>query len=73
MSKLNVTFIKVQIVKDTLYQILVFVLFANTEKISKKYRLNAEIEDNLFILKPDNINPAVMTINNKMKELAFRR
>ncbi|KAI9854174.1 MAG: hypothetical protein M1813_001344 [Trichoglossum hirsutum] len=61
----------IQTAKDTLLQILV--LFANTEKISKKYKLNAKAEDDLSILEPDNMDPAVMVINNKMRELAIRR
>lgn len=73
MGKPDATLVEVQIAKDALHQILVLVLFANTEKISKKYRLDAETGDDLSILGPDNINPAVMAINNKMKELAFRR
>jgi Prion-inhibition and propagation len=73
MGKPDATLVEVQIAKDALHQILVRVLFANTEKISKKYRLDAETGDDPSILGPDNINPAVMVINNKMKELAFRR
>ena len=48
-------------------------LFANTEKISKKYKLNAKAGDDLSILEPENMNPAVVAINNKMRELAIRR
>jgi hypothetical protein len=62
---------KLQTAKDTLLQILV--LFANTEKISKKYRLNAKAGDDLSILGPSDMDLAVMAVNNKMKELAIRR
>src|SRR5438046_8489859 len=62
---------EIQTAKDTLLQILV--LFANTEKISKKYKLNAKAGDDLSILGPDDMDPAVMVVNNKMKELATRR
>jgi hypothetical protein len=60
-----------QTAKDTLLQILV--LFANTEKISKRYRLNAKAGDDQSILNANDIDPAVMAINNKMRELAIRR
>jgi hypothetical protein len=62
---------EIQTVNDTLLQILV--LFANTEKISKKYKLSAKAEEDLSVLGPDDADPAVMAINNKMKELAIRR
>ncbi|KAI9765711.1 MAG: hypothetical protein M1840_007144 [Geoglossum simile] len=61
---------EIQTAKDTLLQILV--LFANTENISK-YKLNAKAGDDLSILGPDDMDPAVMVINNKMRELAIRR
>ena len=62
---------EIQTVKDTLFQILV--LFSNTEKISRKYKLNAKAGDDLSILGPDDGDAAVMTINNKMRELSLRR
>lgn len=61
----------IQIAKDTLLQILV--LFANTERISKKYRLNAKAGDDLSILGPYDMDPGVMAINNRMRELAIKR
>jgi len=61
----------IQTVKDILLQILV--LFENTEKISRKYKLKAKAGDDLSVLGPDDMDPAVMTINNKMRELALRR
>jgi Prion-inhibition and propagation len=62
---------EIQAAKDTLLQILV--LFANTEKISKKYKLNAKAGDDLSVLGPNEMDPAVMVVNNKMRELAIRR
>jgi len=62
---------EIQTVKDTLLQILV--LFENTEKISRKYKLNAKAGDDLSILGPDDMDLAVITINNKMRELALKR
>jgi hypothetical protein len=67
----DATSAELQTAKDALRQILV--LFANTEKISKKYRLNAKAGEDLSVLGPDDVDPAVMAINNKMKELAIRR
>jgi hypothetical protein len=71
LNKPNATSTKIQFIKDILHQILIF--FANTEKISKKYKLNAKTGKNLFIFGPDNIDPAVIIINNKMKELVIKR
>lgn len=60
-----------QTAKNVLFQILV--LYANTEKISKKYRLNAKAGEDFSILLTDDIDPEIMALNNKMKELAIRR
>ena len=62
---------EIHTVKNTLYQILV--LFANTEKISKKYTLNANGGEDLSILAPDDIDPTVIALSNKMRDLAIRR
>jgi hypothetical protein len=71
LGKPDATSAEVQTANEILHQILV--LFANTEKISKKYRLNAKAGDDLSILGPGDMDPVVMAINNKMKELAIRR
>jgi hypothetical protein len=60
---------EIQAAKDTLHHILQ--LFADTEKISKKYKLNANAGDDLSTLSTD--DPAVMALSSKMKELATRR
>ena len=62
---------EIQAAKDTLHHILR--LFADTEKISKKYKLNANAGDDLSTLSTDDMDPAVMALSNKMKELAIRR
>jgi hypothetical protein len=49
------------------------VLFAETEKISKRYKLNAQTGDDLSTLSTDDINPAILSLNNKMKALAIKR
>ena len=60
-----------QAAKDTLHHILQ--LFADTEKISRKYKLNANAGDDLSTLSTDGMDPAVMALTNKIKELAIRR
>ncbi|KAF2195815.1 small s protein [Zopfia rhizophila CBS 207.26] len=62
---------EIQTAKDTLHQILV--LFADTERISKKYVLNSKAGDDLSILAPDGMGPAVMGLRNKMREPAIKR
>ena len=71
MGKPDATSAEVRTVKDSLHQILL--LFANTEKISKKYRLNAKTGEDLSTLLPDDMNPTIVGLSNKMKELAIRR
>jgi Prion-inhibition and propagation len=71
LGRRDTTTVEVQTVKDTLHQILV--LFANIEKISKKYKLKAKAGEDLSILAPDDMDPAVMALSNRMRELAIRR
>lgn len=71
MGKPDATSAEVQTVKESLHQILL--LFANTEKISKRYRLNAKTGEDLSILLTDDMNPTIVGLSNKMKELAIRR
>jgi hypothetical protein len=54
-----------------LFQILV--LFAATEKISERYRLNAQTRDDLSILSTDDIAPAILSLSNKIKALTIKR
>jgi Prion-inhibition and propagation len=61
---------EIQAAKDTLHHILQ--LFADTEKISKKYKLSAKPGDDLSTLSTDDMDPAVMALSNKMKKLAIR-
>jgi len=62
---------EIQAAKDTLHHILRLV--ADTEKISKKYKLNANARDDLSTLSTDDMNPMVMVLSNNMKELATRQ
>jgi hypothetical protein len=58
-------------VQNALHQVLV--LFADTEKISKTYRLEMKPGDDHTVLAPDDLDPTVFGLRNKMKELALRR
>ncbi|KAF2005449.1 hypothetical protein P154DRAFT_571175 [Amniculicola lignicola CBS 123094] len=51
----------------------VLVLFADTAKISKTYRLEMKTGDDLTVLAPNDLDPTVFGLRNKMKELALRR
>ena len=62
---------EIQIAKDSLFQILI--LFAETEKISRRYKLNAKTADDLSTISTDDIEPTILSLSNKMKALAIRR
>lgn len=62
---------EVETAKNALHQILV--LFADTEKISKKYRLEGKNGDDIAVLGSTDLDPTVFGLRNKMKELAIRR
>lgn len=63
--------IEIQNAKDTLFQILV--LFADTEKISKKYKLNANAIEDLSALSIKNLDLTAATLNNQMRDLSIKR
>ncbi|KAL2004738.1 hypothetical protein VTN00DRAFT_3266 [Thermoascus crustaceus] len=67
----NATPAEIQTAKDRLFQILV--LFANTEKIPKRYKLGAKAYGDLSVCSTTDMDPVVMALNNKMKELATKR
>jgi hypothetical protein len=54
-----------------LFQILV--LFADTERISKKYKLKLGDGEDLSVFTADEMDPMIMAFNNKMRELAIKR
>jgi len=62
---------EIQVAKDTLLQILV--LFANTEGISKKYKLTAKAGEDLSTFSTGDMDSTVVALNNKMKGLAIKR
>jgi hypothetical protein len=61
---------EVQTAKDTLIQILI--LFANTEKISNKYQLSPNVSG-LSVYSTTDMDPALLALNNKMRDLAIKR
>ena len=62
---------EIQNVGNTLQQILT--LFADTQKISKKYKLTAKDAQGLSVLSTDDLDPAVKALSNKMTELVIKR
>jgi hypothetical protein len=67
----DATATEIQVAKDTLLQILA--LFADTEGISKKYRIAARAGEDLSVFSMGDIDPMVMALDNKMKSLAIQR
>lgn len=57
--------------KQTLFHILA--LFEDTAKVSKRYKLNSRPGEDLSAFSVDNMDPSVMALDNKMKDLAVRR
>jgi hypothetical protein len=57
--------------KDILLHILA--LFTDTEEISRKYKLTAKAGENLDLLSATDIDPALMALENRMKQLAIKR
>jgi hypothetical protein len=49
------------------------VLFAHTEEISKKYKLTAKVGEDLSAFSATDMDPALIALDNKLKELAIKR
>ncbi|PVH94681.1 hypothetical protein DM02DRAFT_538939 [Periconia macrospinosa] len=62
---------EVHTVQNALHRILV--LFADTERISKRYKLERKDGNDLSVLTPNDLEPTVLNLRNKMKELAVGR
>jgi uncharacterized small protein (DUF1192 family) len=62
---------EIQIAKHTIFQIIT--LFEDTEKISKKYRLNAKSADELTTYSVGDMDARIVALHNRMRELAIRR
>jgi hypothetical protein len=67
----DATATEIRTAKGTLLQILA--LFADTEEISKKYELTAKASESLDLLSATEIDPAIVVLENCMKNLAVRR
>lgn len=61
----------IQFVKDALLQILV--LFADSESISKKYKLTAKPGEDLSAYSTGDMDPQMMVLHNKTEALAIQR
>jgi Prion-inhibition and propagation len=71
LGRADATTAELQTAKDTLFQILV--LFADTESISRKFKLKVGDSEDLSVLTTDDMDPVVMALTNKMRELAIKR
>jgi hypothetical protein len=67
----DATSAEIQTVKDCLLQILV--LFEDTEKISKGYRINAKAGDDVSTLLISDMDPTTLSLRDKLKSLATRK
>ena len=71
MGRPDATAPEIRTVKDTLFQILM--LFADSAKISRQYKLNAKTGEDLSVLSSDTIDSEFVAVNNKIRELAIKR
>ncbi|KAH8803729.1 small s protein [Hyaloscypha sp. PMI_1271] len=67
----DATTAEIQLVKNALLQILV--LFADTESISKEYKLAAKAGEDLSAYSTEDMDPKMIALDNKMKGLAIQR
>ena len=71
LGKQDATTSEIQFAKDALLQTLV--LFADTESISKKYKLTANAGEDLSVYSTGDMDPKLVVLDNKMKGFAIRR
>ncbi|KAH8595488.1 small s protein [Bisporella sp. PMI_857] len=71
LGRQDATATEVQLAKDALLQILV--LFADTETISKKYKLTAKVGEDLSAYSTGDMDPTFVLLENKIKGLAIKR
>ena len=71
LGRQDATATEIQLAKDALLQILV--LFADTESISKKYKLTANAREDLSAFSTGDMDPKMVVLDNKMKGLATQR
>ncbi|KAH9203606.1 hypothetical protein DL95DRAFT_418908 [Leptodontidium sp. 2 PMI_412] len=70
LGRQDATATEIQLAKDASLQILV--LFADTENVSKKYKLNAKAGEDLSAYSTGDIDPKMVVLDNKMKGLAIQ-
>lgn len=71
LGKVDATVTETQLAKDILLQIIV--LFADSEHISKKYKLAAKANEDLSPFSTDDMDSAIAALDNTMKDLAVNR
>ena len=71
LGKQGTTMAEIQLAKDAMLQILV--LFADTESISKKYKLTAKAGEDLSSYSTGDMDPKMIVLDNKMRGLAIQR
>ncbi|KAH8594886.1 prion-inhibition and propagation-domain-containing protein [Bisporella sp. PMI_857] len=71
LGRQDATAIEIQLAKDALLQIIV--LFADTESISKKYKLTAKAGEDLSAYSTGDMDPKMIVLDNKMRGLAIQR
>lgn len=62
---------EIRSLRSALHQILV--LFADSEKISKKYSIEAKNAQDLTVFASNEMDPAVLALSHKMRDLAVKR
>ncbi|KAG9230094.1 small s protein [Amylocarpus encephaloides] len=71
LGRQDATTAEIQLAKNALLQILV--LFADTESISKKYKLTAKAGEDLSAYSTSDMDPMMVALDNQMKGLAIQR
>ena len=71
LGRQDTTVTEIQLAKDALLQILV--LFADTESMFKKYKLTANVGEDLSTYSIGDLDPNMVVLDNNMKALAIQR
>jgi hypothetical protein len=70
LGRQDTTTIEIHLAKDALLQILV--LFADTESISKRYKLTAKAGEDLSVYSTGDIDPKMVVLDNKINVTTSR-
>lgn len=71
MGRPDATAPEIRTVKETLFQILM--LFEDSAKISRQYKLSAKTGEDLSVLSSDAMDSVFIALSNNMRELAIKR